>query len=393
MTQLVIHPVEQTPESPSRSFTPIIAGVALTILALHVVVTRPLMGKIDSLNRQVVTMQQELDAVAGSQENAWRTNDLLTALTIQAERLDSADLALSRFDGLATRMDDLNERVVTLATVTENAFAVVDEFDQLHDRLAAAAGTSGAIRRDLRDIEIVTDRIDELANQTPKHRDALDVLHMQSSEMTAIATQLDMETRTISNAKNTLGTLTAIASKLDATETERAATTAEGLINIAGRIESDGSALLGPAGNVIANLKVATSGLEEQDERLESLVETADVLQDFEAEMLRHIQGLETMRRELVEFAMMDSTIDRVAQSLAPLTELANLRRLQSDDLEVVVDALRDQQFEVDEPMIAETTETTEATEITETTDEPNLNREPIRTADRLVPEPVQMLR
>ena len=94
MTQLVIHPAEQMSEAPSRSYTPTIAGVVLTIVALHMVVTRPLLKKIDSLNSEVASMRAELDTVAGSQADAWRTNDLLTALTIQAERLDSADMAL-----------------------------------------------------------------------------------------------------------------------------------------------------------------------------------------------------------------------------------------------------------------------------------------------------------
>lgn len=378
MTQLVIHPAEQMPEAPSRSYAPIVTGVVVTVLALHMVVTRPLMKKIDSLNQQVISMQSELNSVAGSQADAWETNDLLTALTIQAERLDSADLALARFDGLASRLDGLNDRVVALSTVTDNAFAVVDDFDTLHDRLAAAAGESGAICQDLKDIEQVTDRLDELASFTPRHRDALDVLHMQSGEMTAIAARLEMETDTVEAADQTLAKLTTIASKLERTDTSRAATTTEGLINIVGRIDTEGTALLGPAGNVLADLRVATSGLETQGERLESLIESAEALHDFETEIAQHIRGLDQIRRELIEFAMLDSTIARVTRTLEPLTEFAKLRRLQPNDLRVVVDGLRENRIDGERTMISEKVEP---------------ERETLRTADRLVPEPIQILR
>lgn len=374
MTQLVIHPAEQTHEPADRSYRPLIAGVAVTVIMLHMVVTRPLLKKIDSLNSHVAAMQIELNAVAGSQQDAWRTNDLLTALTIQAERLDSADLALGRFDGLAGRLDDLNERVVALSQVTDNAFAVVADFDTLHDRLAAAAGESGAVRQDLNDIEIVTNRIDELAANTPRHRDALDVLHMQSGEMTAIAARLEMETDTVKKAGETLNTLTTIAARLEETRTDRAAVATEGLINIAGRIETDGAALLAPAGNVLNNLKVATSELETQEPRLEALIESAEALQDFETEIAQHIRGLDSIRRELIEFAMLDSTIARVTQTLQPLTDLAKLRRLKPQDLQVVVDGLREHR----DTMIS---------------DRESAMDKPIRTADRLVPEPTEVLR
>lgn len=384
MAQLVIHPNDQIPEAPGRSYTPIVVGVAAAILMLHMTVTRPLLKRIDSLNHQVATMQSELDAVAGSQKDAWRTNDLLTALTIQAERLDSADLALNRFDGLASRLDTLNDQVVALSAITDNAFKVVGEFDSLHNRLAAAAGDTEAINQDLHDIEIVTNRIDELASKTPRHRDALDVLHMQSGEMTAIAARLEMQADTVSKAGETLDDLTTIATRLHETKTDNAITTAEALINLAGRIDADGSSLLGPAGNVLDGLKVATRGLETQGERLESLIESAEVLQDFEAEIAQHIRGLDSIRHELVEFAMMDSTIARLTETLQPLTDLAKLRRIQPEDLKVVVDGLREQRIAGPETMIAESDK--EAGKNEEA-------RKPIRTADRLVPEPVEILR
>lgn len=380
MDQLVIHPAQQSPDPTPRSYAPIVVGVTLTIIALHMVITRPLLKRIDSLNQQVLVMQSELDAVAGSQADAWRTNDLLTALTIQAERLDSADLALSRFDGLAGRLDQLNDRVATLSKHTDDAFKIVADFDSLHTRLTAAAGESGAIDRDLRDIEKMTDRVDAMAARTPQHRDSLDVLALQSSEMVAIATRIATEEKTIATAKSTLGELTSLASTLKKTETTDAINTSNQLIAMGKKIAIDGTALLGPANTVLAGLRQATGGLETQGERLESLIESAEVLQDFETELAHHIRGLEDIRRELIEFAMIDSTIDRVATTLEPLTELARLRRIQPQDLQLVVDGLKEQRLEeaANAEMIAEKQEQ---------------SKEPVRTADILVPDPVQILR
>ena len=279
---------------------------------------------------------------------------------------------------MAGRLDNLNDRVVALSAVADNAFAAVEEFDTLHERLAAAAGESGAVRQDLADIEIVTDRIDELAAKTPQHRDSLDVLHLQSSEMMAIASRLDMESDTVASAGKTLKNLTAIATKLDDTNVDRATTTTDGLISLASRIDAEGTALLGPAGNVLTDLRVATRGLETQGERLESLIESAEALEDFETEIAQHIRGLDEIRRELIEFAMLDSTIARVTETLQPLTDLAKLRRIQPQDLQMVVEGLRDQRLDRKDTMISEKVDS---------------KRKPVRTADRLVPEPVQILR
>lgn len=383
MSQLQIRPAHAPIDPPARSYGPVIVGFTLTILALHLVVTRPLLKHIDGLNTQIASMRVELDEVSGSQNDAWRTNDLLTALTIQAERLDSADLALNRFDMLAARLTDLNGQLVALSKSTGHSMAVVEDFDSLQDRIAVVAGDAGAIDSDLGELAVVTNRLDALAAKTPQHRDSLDVLEMQSSEMTAIATRLAMETQTVDEAAVTLGKLSELTAKLEGTETAKAASTATELIGLAGQIESDGSALIKPATEVLASLRQATGELDDQGERLESLIVSAEVLEDFETELAHHIRGLEDIRRELIDFAMLGSTFERLASTLEPLTRMAKLRRLQPQDLQLVVDGLKEHRENSRVTIPARTM-------ISENED---VSEKVIRTAERLVPEPVQMLR
>jgi hypothetical protein len=46
-----------------------------------------------------------------------------------------------------------------------------------------------------------------------------------------------------------------------------------------------------------------------------------------------HVKSLDTLRRTLMEIAMMESTLGRVAHVVEPLTQIGNLRRLGDEEV------------------------------------------------------------
>ena len=73
--------------------------------------------------------------------------------------------------------------------------------------------------------------------------------------------------------------------------------------------------------------------LGQQTDRVASAIHNLELLDDFQSEVSTHVQSLAGLRRTLVELAMMETTVGRVAQVMAPLTELSNLRRLSQSEV------------------------------------------------------------
>ncbi|MCP4507618.1 MAG: hypothetical protein GY826_14665, partial [Fuerstiella sp.] len=91
------------------------------------------------------------------------------------------------------------------------------------------------------------------------------------------------------------------------------------------------------------NLEVAAANLDEmirlqnslgeQTDQVASAVQTLEILDDFQTEVSTHVRSLTGLRRTLVELAMMESTVGRVAQVMAPLTEISSLRRMGESEI------------------------------------------------------------
>lgn len=68
--------------------------------------------------------------------------------------------------------------------------------------------------------------------------------------------------------------------------------------------------------------------IDQQSTRVADAIDSLELMDDFHTEVDTHIHSLRNLRRTLVELAMMESTVSRVASVISPLAELGNLRRL-----------------------------------------------------------------
>ena len=73
--------------------------------------------------------------------------------------------------------------------------------------------------------------------------------------------------------------------------------------------------------------------LSEQSVEVAAAIQNLEIMEDFQTEVASHVKSLETLRRTLVDIAMMESTVGRVAQMIAPLSEIGNLRRLSETEV------------------------------------------------------------
>ncbi|MGV2334571.1 MAG UNVERIFIED_CONTAM: hypothetical protein LVR18_10815 [Planctomycetaceae bacterium] len=68
-------------------------------------------------------------------------------------------------------------------------------------------------------------------------------------------------------------------------------------------------------------------------EQVTAAVQNFEILNEFQAEVSMHIRSLESLRRTLLEIAMMETTLGRVARTIEPLTQIGNLRRLGDEEV------------------------------------------------------------
>jgi hypothetical protein len=70
-----------------------------------------------------------------------------------------------------------------------------------------------------------------------------------------------------------------------------------------------------------------------QTDSVGDAVQNLELLSDFQDEFAQRIASLGGMRQSLMEFVMLETTIGRVAQTLQPLVQLGNVRRLGDKEL------------------------------------------------------------
>jgi archaellum component FlaC len=68
-------------------------------------------------------------------------------------------------------------------------------------------------------------------------------------------------------------------------------------------------------------------------EQVTAAVQNFEILNEFQEEVSLHIRSLESLRRTLLEIAMMETTLGRVARTIEPLTQIGNLRRLGDEEV------------------------------------------------------------
>ncbi|MCA9077119.1 MAG: hypothetical protein KDA93_18985 [Planctomycetaceae bacterium] len=118
---------------------------------------------------------------------------------------------------------------------------------------------------------------------------------------------------------------------------------ADGLLSLEDALADDAHLSIGHAQENLDALVAIEKRLVSQDEQIIAAVESLELMSDLQNEFVASVGGLDTIRRGLMELAMLESTVVRTVASLEPLMDLTNLRRLSADDLQVVARGMLEQ--------------------------------------------------
>lgn len=118
---------------------------------------------------------------------------------------------------------------------------------------------------------------------------------------------------------------------------------ADGLLSLEDALADDAHLNIGHAQQNLHELLAIQRQLTSQDEQIIAAVEALELMADLQSEFVERIDSLAGLRSGLTELAMLESSIMRTVRSLQPLVELANLRRLNGQDLQAIVRGMLEQ--------------------------------------------------
>ena len=350
-------------------------SLAVVFFGMQLMMVGPLKGRLDSIQTRLDTSDRNIEKLVGVQDDVMNANNLLASLQTQANSVSemqgsvqkiaalrsaveqeatSADLALAAFDqivsvqqrlvashdqttaamGQVQQLEDLRERVVSGGNQTDIANNSLDGVMALQKRVIAAAnGYEDASNS----IANLTDLTQQLVNSSEKLQIASarfdDFLSLQN-RMIAAADDFKQAEAGLELAEKSTNRLAALKAQiLEAGEdAQTAETTARTLVAMNATLNGDGMQLQAAHDNLDQMMHLQKV-LGDQTTRVATAIQNLELMDDFQNEVTSHVHTLGSLRRDLMEIAMMETTIGRVAQVIAPLSEISNLRRLSEKEV------------------------------------------------------------
>ncbi len=329
------------------------------------------MRELAQVRTHVGTLQGDMQQLVGVRDQVLETNNLLTNLKAQHQKLEDARASLAvmqqitqeltekagnatpAFDSL-DRLVSLKDAVLRNSETTEAAQSGVQQLLALqaqvaksgeHASVAQAAINSlikvrDAARIELTDIDDAFQSVRQLGDlkrQAVAQAEGVAVAREQLTKFADLKNDLTSEAGNIEVAQEVASNLVTLKNGL---ATEDAIKHANDLLKLRDTLVVNGQS--DKAADNLEQLISMQSRLIGQTKDVASAMQTLEVLTDLSDELRTQVDGLNQMRKSLMEIVLLEATVNRVARVIEPLTQIGNLRRLTDDELREAARAVLD---------------------------------------------------
>lgn len=306
-----------------------LVGIAMALLAMDIMLRRPLLQELASVRRELSDVEKSLHELVGTKETAWETNHLLSALQAQKKQLDSAKSALS--DVREFRFSVENE-----AQQLDESIASLSRIAKLHQQVIEASKDTEAATVEAQKLgDLRTKVLESSAGVEDAQKNAAELIALKDS-----VHKVDNVVAAQEAAKQLLALRDSLRANDDSTEDSQ--THAKELLalrdDLAANVEDTqvASRHWASVRKLEADMKHAGSDIAEA-------IETLELLTDLGTELRGQTQMLTGLRQTLTEFAMLETTVGRAMRVLEPLAQLKNLTRLSESEVRAAARAILDQ--------------------------------------------------
>ena len=355
----------------SLRWSPLVIGVLAGLIAMDLAVRRPLMRELNQVRTHVGTLQGDMQQLVGVRNQVLETNNLLTNIKAQHHKLEEARASLAvmqqitheltekaadatpAFDAL-DRLVSVKDAVLRNSETTEAAQTGVQQLLALqaqvatageHAQVAQAAINSlvrvrDAARIELSDIDAAMQAVRQLGDlkrNAIEQGEDVAVAREQLKELAELKSDLSAEAGNIEVAQAVASSLVTLKNGL---ATEDAIKHADDLLKLRDTLVVNGQS--DKATENLEQLISLQSRLIGQTKDVASAMQTLEVLADLGEELRTQVDSLDKMRKSLLEIVLLESTVNRVAKVIEPLTQIGNLRRLSDDEVREAARAVLD---------------------------------------------------
>ena len=318
-------------------------AVIITLFAVYWGFVRPTSRQLTKMRRYVTSLETSLAELNGQSANNEATMTLLNQLVAQGNKTTEATAALQE-------VRSLHQQIIHEASQLRSAQQALENLAALRTDVARQSSLVDATKRALSTLEELHNDVCQSAGETEEARLAVEKLNVVRDGLVESIEQI--------------GTVNPLIVGIDGLQTRLAATTdratsaqtaLDQLITLGDKIEAQ-AASVKQADTTLDHMVTLQEKVISQTEPTAAAIETLELATDVQFEMRRAGETFNDMKRMLTDMTLMQPKLQQAMESLQPLVQLTDLRRLGAVDLREVASVVRERYLT--------TTTTSEATEI-----------------------------
>jgi len=346
----------------------LVIGLVAGLIGMKVFVSDPVLKELQSMKREMASIQIEMQDLVGTKHEVWETNNLLSALQTQSRYLKNADDSLQvlrklriglEAEGIKSAkaiasvesLQQLQNNILDQADFTESAAESLAQMVSTQDQLVTEHATTVRAQAALNEFCDFKTRIQDEAEGLDKADEALagfgllkesvlnqskDLAKAQQgfTQFVDLKNFIQQESDDVAEATQSTGKLLALKESivLRGGNTESARKTSERLLGLRDQL-IDQEQKTKTAQVSLDHLVSLQKQLTENSDQIVDAIQSFEILTNLYDQLQMQVKSVSGLRRDLMEIVLMESTISRAMKILEPLVQLSDLRRLSQSEI------------------------------------------------------------
>lgn len=346
---------------------PVLTGLIVGFLGAYLAGVLPMKRQMEAMRQEMTAVNIRMAELVSAREDVWQANDLLSGLRSQQRQSEEARAALKQirqFRAEVTReagrasqalsslqmLVALQDTLIGQRDLSGRAADALDEMAALQERMILEQTSSDDMRNAINELAAIKQLLIAESADTDWAESGL-------RQLADLKFQLIGEANGVAEARTALGDFVNLKESIleESSDLETAQAAASSLFDLKDELVIRGSNTHAARGNarrlmglrdtlsntvdmqaaetnlnLLLGMKDNLSG---RSHDVAAAIETLEILTDFHGELVEQVDSLQGIRRDLMEIALLESTVGRAVRIIQPLVQLGNIRRLDENDV------------------------------------------------------------
>ncbi|MDG2384198.1 MAG: hypothetical protein P8N76_21185 [Pirellulaceae bacterium] len=328
-------------------------AVAITMIAVNWGFLRPASKQLEEMKQQVSSLEQTVQLLTRQQGSAREATNLLQLLSEQGKHTTNAAEGLAEIQRLHSQLISQAKQLKTANMAIDRLGDLrkkVSEHSLLIDDAVLALSESNQVQEDLIDAAATTHDADEALDRLATLRMRLLRSIGYLEEAAPIVEEVDHLTERLKGSSELAADASTVADQLldlhqtlinEADRASEAELALNELVDIRTLLDAQSIDIV-KTKDTLHDLVEMKDDVLAQNANIADAIETLERTVDLTDQYQQASKSFETMRRWLTDVILMEPTVQRAMQTLEPISELGNLRRISQAELRHAAQVVRD---------------------------------------------------